>query len=169
MKAPTLILRLPVPARRLAYRLGYEALQAVWLITRPRLEGVKCVIADADRILLVRHSYGRRWWDLPGGTLDRGEPPHRAARREMHEELGLDGVEWEPLGQVVITGRRHTDLLSCFGAELHDPVLELDHGELLEARWFGKGQLPSDRAPQVTAILGHVAALLAQVPPPGSD
>ena len=41
-------------------------------------------------MLLVRHTYGPRAWDLPGGAIKRGEPPIDAARREMDEELGLD-------------------------------------------------------------------------------
>jgi hypothetical protein len=106
MHAAALIMRLPVRVRRLAYRFAYQALQVVWLITQPQLEG----------------------------------------------------VEWEPFGQLVISGRRRTDLLNCFAPELHDPVLALDRGELLEARWFDEERLPSDRSPHVAAILAHVPA-----------
>jgi 8-oxo-dGTP pyrophosphatase MutT (NUDIX family) len=145
---------IPVPIRRLVYRVGYRVLQAVWLITRPHLKGVKCVLTDGGRVLLVRHTYGRRWWDLPGGVIQHGEPPSEAARREMAEELGLKGVDWRLVGEVGVASGRHTDQLHCFCAELPSPALRIDRGELAEARWFAREDLPPDRSPHVEAILG---------------
>lgn len=51
---------------------------------------VDLVIRDNDgRILIVEPKY-KPAWDLPGGMAEANEPPHEAARRELHEELGLD-------------------------------------------------------------------------------
>ncbi len=48
---------------------------------------------DADgKLLLVRqyrHAAGRFLWELPAGSLETGEDPDSAARRECQEELGL--------------------------------------------------------------------------------
>ena len=55
----------------------------------------KRVSADAiirdghGRILLVDPSY-KPDWDLPGGMAEANEPPAKAVRRELREELGLD-------------------------------------------------------------------------------
>ncbi|MBV9416653.1 MAG: NUDIX domain-containing protein, partial [Solirubrobacterales bacterium] len=49
-------------------------------------------------VLLVRHTYGRRSWDLPGGTVRRRELPVDAARREMQEELGCRIEDWVDFG-----------------------------------------------------------------------
>lgn len=58
------------------------------LIT-PAVFGVRGVVEDGQgRILLVRHSY-IGGWHLPGGGVDRGEPPENAVVREMEEEVGL--------------------------------------------------------------------------------
>ena len=145
----------PVPVRRLAYRLGYRALQAVWLFTRPQLNGVKCLITDEDRVLLVRHTYGRGWWDLPGGAIGRGELPRKAAHREMTEELGLQDVDWEPVCQIQVNSSHRRDQLHCFRAELQAPELRLDLGELREARWFRRVELPYDLAPHVIPIVAR--------------
>ncbi|BDX34319.1 NUDIX hydrolase [Mycobacterium antarcticum] len=63
-------------------------------------------------VLLVRrgeHPY-RGWWALPGGHLQHGrESADDAARRELHEEAGLDtesaGVHLEQLGSYSDPGR----------------------------------------------------------------
>ncbi|MDQ4491344.1 NUDIX hydrolase [Sinomonas sp. ASV486] len=48
------------------------------------------VIRDVDgRVLAVKPNY-KEGWLLPGGTVDPGEAPRKAARREGREELGLD-------------------------------------------------------------------------------
>ena len=66
--------------------------------------GAACAIFDDDgRVLLVRHTYGRRNWELPGGVGEAGESPAETASRELLEETslraeldGLTGVYYEP-------------------------------------------------------------------------
>jgi ADP-ribose pyrophosphatase YjhB (NUDIX family)/predicted kinase len=58
---------------------------------------------EEDRVLLVDPTY-KPGWEFPGGVVEPGEPPSRAAVREVAEELGLampDApellvVDWEP-------------------------------------------------------------------------
>lgn len=53
--------------------------------------GGACAIFDFDgRVLLVRHTYGRLNWELPGGGAEPGESPDETAVREVLEETGLD-------------------------------------------------------------------------------
>lgn len=48
-----------------------------------------------DEVLLVsqaRPAIGQATWELPAGLIDAGETPEGAARRELAEEVGLDGT-----------------------------------------------------------------------------
>jgi 8-oxo-dGTP pyrophosphatase MutT (NUDIX family) len=146
---------LPIPLRRLAYRCAYAVLLVYRSVVKPGLHGVKCVLVDGDRILLVRHSYGPNEWDLPGGGLKRNESPMSAARREMKEELGVDIDNWVAIGDVLSRFQRTKSTMYCFRAQLSDPQLTLDRGELLAARWFALDDLPPKRARHVAPILVH--------------
>jgi ADP-ribose pyrophosphatase YjhB (NUDIX family) len=63
---------------------------------------VRAVVLDpAERVLLVRFELpDAAVWATPGGGIEPGEREEDAIRRELGEELGLDGVE---LGPVVWT------------------------------------------------------------------
>jgi 8-oxo-dGTP diphosphatase len=135
------------------YRWGHTALRAYWFVRRPRVQGVKCVLSSGEQILLVRHTYGRREWDLPGGLVKRDEPPIDAARREMHEELGVEIETWVPLGAMQTIVYHRLDNMHCFQAELADPRLTIDRGELAAVGWFTRTGLPPDLSGLVPTIL----------------
>jgi 8-oxo-dGTP pyrophosphatase MutT (NUDIX family) len=125
------------------------------MIAQPHVRGVKCVLTDGDQVLLVRHTYGRRVWDFPGGRLTRGEDPERGANREMHEELGVRDLPWVSLGtmQVRIDGRH--DEMHIFTAEAGGRPLTVDACELAQVRWFDRDRLPSPVADHVPAIVAR--------------
>jgi len=155
---------LPVPVRRLGYRLAYSALRVYWWVFRPRASGVKCILTHRDAVLLVRHTYGPRGWDLPGGSRKRGEEAEATATREMHEELGLSVETWQSLGRLEVVVDHRRDRLYCFQAEVGSlergsPKLVIDHGEIAAAEWFPKADLPRPLGRYTRAILTRLDAL----------
>jgi 8-oxo-dGTP pyrophosphatase MutT (NUDIX family) len=148
---------LPVPLIRFGYRLAYRALRVYWFLFRPEVSGVKCVITDGEQVLLVRHTYGPGDWDLPGGAVKRGEDPASAARREMNEELGVSIDDWRSLGLVSLNVDHRKDQLHCFQAELHEPRIDMDHGELAEFGWFSRDALPGKLGRYTQPILARLA------------
>jgi 8-oxo-dGTP diphosphatase len=75
---------------------------------RPRLlrvHGLTAEIALAivlrdGKVLVARRAAGRHLggaWEFPGGKVEAGEEPEDAARRELHEEAGLEAGVLEPL------------------------------------------------------------------------
>jgi 8-oxo-dGTP pyrophosphatase MutT (NUDIX family) len=149
-------MRLSLQLRRAAIRLAYAGLRTYWFVLRPRIVGVKCVLTHGDDVLLVRHTYGSRSWDLPGGTVRRREVPRDAARREMHEELGRRIEDWTALGELFVNSNHHDDNLHLFQARVDDRELHLNLTELAEASWFPRDALPADLGRYVRPILTRV-------------
>jgi ADP-ribose pyrophosphatase len=57
-------------------------------------------VVDEDHVCLIRNfrvSVGRTLVEIPAGTLEPGEDPHAAARRELAEETGYRANRMEPL------------------------------------------------------------------------
>ena len=137
-------------------RLAYAGLCTYWFVVRPRVVGVKCVLTHGDDVLLVRHTYGHRAWDLPGGTVRRREVPRHAAEREMHEELGRRIEDWISLGELYVNTNHHDDNLHLFQARVENRELELNLTELAEAAWFPRDALPTDLSRYVRTIVKRV-------------
>ncbi|MGI8549327.1 MAG: NUDIX domain-containing protein [Dehalococcoidia bacterium] len=59
----------------------------------PKQLGAAAVIVDeAGRVLLVKHSYGKLNWELPGGGAEADESADETALREVQEETGLQVI-----------------------------------------------------------------------------
>ncbi|MDP5226182.1 MULTISPECIES: NUDIX hydrolase [Arthrobacter] len=69
--------------------LSPESIEYFRTLPRRRVAAGLVIRDDAGRILAVKPNY-KDGWLLPGGTVDAGEAPRNAARREGLEELGLD-------------------------------------------------------------------------------
>jgi 8-oxo-dGTP diphosphatase len=58
------------------------------------------VLQDADGRILLAERTARQispgYWELPGGKVDPGETPDQAARRELHEEIGVQVDALQP-------------------------------------------------------------------------
>jgi 8-oxo-dGTP diphosphatase len=104
------------------------------------------VLVDPDdaSILLVDHLNARLWLP-PGGHVEPGEHPTDTARREAHEELGIDPVLIDPSGRpsfvtVTRTGgvdAGHIDVSLWYLLVGHrDMNLVIDETEFNEARWW---------------------------------
>lgn len=48
-----------------------------------------------------RHGIGKTLNELPSGTIEAGEDPLVAAQRELKEETGYTGAEWQSLGRMI--------------------------------------------------------------------
>ena len=102
--------------KRLFYRLWrllpHRVQDLLIYLAAPKVTlGVLAIIRDRHgRLLLLRHTYRRQAWGLPGGLARRGEPPEEALARELREELGTTARIGPLLHADYSVRRRHLTL-----------------------------------------------------------
>ena len=97
-------------------------------------------IARGDSILLVRQGYGKRYWSLPGGSMEPGESVDQAAVREVKEETGLDVRLTRLVG---IYSKPAEDALAvCFEGEVIGGAFAEATDKVAECRYFPADDLP---------------------------
>lgn len=112
-----------------------------------RHTGAVAVLAlDAeDRILLIRqyrHPAGMTFWEIPAGLLDiGGEPPHRAALRELVEETGQEAGSLRVLLDVFPSPGGSDEAIRIYLAHDVTPVagdeyVRTDEEAEIEVSWF---------------------------------
>ncbi|MCP9221338.1 NUDIX domain-containing protein [Erythrobacter sp. LQ02-29] len=144
---------LPAPLHRLGLRVAYRIRRIYRRVAKPDLNGVAVIVLnDAGHVLLVRHTYGSGDWAVPGGGIDKGEPPADAARREMREELKVDLVDLREIActQEHLAGTTHT--AHIFAARV-DGAVSPDRREIAEHAFFPLAGLPEPMLPLSKARL----------------
>ena len=128
--------------------------------TRPRRKRNRAtlLVTKDGKLLLVRER-GARHWSLPGGGMEKGEPPLTAACRELDEETGLRVLESVFLFDYETPSQHHHVCLLTA-----DGTVELQLKELGDFRWWD-GQAQLSIIPSATEIIdqawveGHLGFL----------
>jgi ADP-ribose pyrophosphatase len=111
------------------------------VVRHPRSVVLLPVTATGGIVLVQQYRYAvNRWlWELPAGSLDPGEEPEAAARRECHEEIGKVAARATLLGSFFPTpGFCDEEMLFYRLDGLSEPTAAaaLDEDELLEPAEF---------------------------------
>jgi len=100
---------------------------------------------DRERIILIRQyrpvirSY---IWELPAGTLDKGEKPPACARRELVEEIGYRASSWSRLGYIYPAPGYTTEKIHIFSAKgLLKVPSRREEDEVIEPRIFTRREI----------------------------
>lgn len=113
----------------------------------PRIEPcIIVLVSKGDEVLLVRHSYrNKNSFVCIAGFIEAGECAEEAVKREVMEETGL------VIKNVRYAGSQSwpfpDQLMLAFYADYESGTFNLQKEELLEAKWFKKGQEPKDLKP----------------------
>jgi 8-oxo-dGTP pyrophosphatase MutT (NUDIX family) len=107
--------------------------------------GVRILIVDERRILLVSHWYAPWAWTLPGGGVNKGETPEEAAIREASEETGLkvNSIAGE-IGTYTGTLGKSDRVTFFYTGDFEGTIAMRPNLEIMARSWFDLDSLPLD-------------------------
>lgn len=119
---------------------------------------------DGTVPLLRQYKHGprRECLTFPGGTIEEGETPLAAARRELLEELGLAADEWQSLGAFVANANQGCHTAHFFLARGCHPVASPNSNDLEDTtvEYFDRTALLAPARLADIGLTSHVALLL---------
>jgi len=98
---------------------------------------VYAVNANSEVLIVRQYRYAADaiCSELPGGVVDPGEEPERAAKRELLEETGHVANRWSYVGKLYANPARQTNSVHIFVAEVLDLAGEQALDESEEIIW----------------------------------
>src|SRR5689334_14208811 len=102
-------------------------------------------VDEKKRILLVKQyrlPAEKYLWEIPAGRLDPGEPPLKAAKRELAEETGYKAREWKKLSSFWVSPGYVSERMTIFLAQdLTQGEATPMEDERIEMEWFTRKQV----------------------------
>jgi len=137
-----------------------------YVVERPDAAIIFPLTGEGEAVLVrqYRPPLERMELGLPAGLVEEGERPEAAARRELLEETGYSGGEWEPLGALASSPSLKDNWAYLFlarGVEEMAPP-DPDEHELVETVRVPVGELLGlIRAGEIVSSSGVAAVMLA--------
>lgn len=98
---------------------------------------------DEDKILLVQDATREEKWTMPGGGLDFQEIVADGMKREVKEEMGVDGKVKKLLG--VFSQQKTPGIVLLFEFELESQEFVVDKNEVQDVKYFSVSELDENR------------------------
>ncbi|MFC3909236.1 NUDIX domain-containing protein [Legionella dresdenensis] len=111
-----------------------------------RTIGVRILLINDNKVLLVKHTYTPGWYTI-GGGVDRGETPAQAIQRELQEETGVTLIGPLQLFSVYYSKNEKRDDYVVFYVAHGCRQEEVYSPEIAEQQWFAFDNLPTDTTP----------------------
>ncbi|MEM9671932.1 MAG: NUDIX hydrolase [Bacteroidota bacterium] len=113
-----------------------QIIEPYYTLEYPNWANVTAITSEREIVLIrqYRHAYGEAILELPGGAVDPGEPEMEAVQRELLEETGYIGENWEEIARVSPNPANHNNLsisFLCLNAR-KTAEQKLDTGEEIE-------------------------------------
>lgn len=140
-----------------ALRAVHSVRKVYWFIVRPTTIGVRGIVVNEQReVLLVRHSYMRGSY-LPGGRVERGETLLSALIRELQAEAGIIVESARVFGAFTNFSEHKSDhiVVFCVDRWRTRPASSI---EISAVSWSPLNHLPEDTSPATRRRLSEFVA-----------
>ncbi len=142
---------------------GGRTIENYYRIEAPDSVLIHAVLPDG-KVMLERqykHCLGRVVLTCPAGGVEAGEAPLEAAKRELLEETGYEGVTWHYLGGFKVDGTRGISRAHLFHTEGLRQVSRPCHGDMeeMELAFLGPDEILRAFQSQEIALLPDLAIL----------
>lgn len=116
-----------------------------YVLEYPDWVNVIAITQDGQMVLIrqYRHGLGQTSFEIVAGVMEPGEEPEVAARRELQEETGYAGGEWQKLMTISQNTSTCTNLTYCYLAIGVESISgqHLDETEDIEVYRFAKEEV----------------------------
>lgn len=130
--------------------------------------GSTVLVIDAQNRLLMMKRSDSGNWGVPGGAMELGETTEETARRELHEETGLEVDELTLFG--VFSGKElyyrypsgeevYNVSIVYLAHDIHGTIKFVD-GEHYDFQYFDLTDLPENVSPPIKPILRKLSETL---------
>jgi ADP-ribose pyrophosphatase YjhB (NUDIX family) len=134
----------------------------------PKIDVRAAVFAD-QQLLMVRERIDGGW-TLPGGWVDVGDTPSRAAERETWEEAGFHVKAFKVIGVYDANRRNPIEVFHAFKIVFQCNILDgapRPSNETSEVRFFAQSEIPTVFSGERTTAR-HIADIFASLRNPDS-
>jgi 8-oxo-dGTP diphosphatase len=117
-------------------------------------DSVVIVVNDKNKILLIKRSKTDEWmplhWSFPGGHIEKGETPYKAAKRELKEETALEAKNIKYAGiRKTKNGKMYIYLCEEFNGDIK---LNYEHSDSMWIKYDDISEL-EDKTPFIKEIV----------------
>lgn len=115
---------------------------------RDAVQGVRVILVDDRRVVLVAHWYAPWVWTLPGGGVNKNEKPEDAAMREAREETGfvVKSIAGE-IGTYVGQWGKGDLVRVYYSGDFEGSLALKPNLEIMARSWFDIDHLPDELSP----------------------
>jgi len=112
------------------------------------IQGVRIILVQDRKVVLVTHWYAPWTWTLPGGGVNKNETPEAAAIRETKEETGFDVKSLAgEIGKYKGTWGRGDMVMVFYTGDFEGSLALTPNIEIMGRSWFDIDNLPEELSP----------------------
>ena len=112
------------------------------------IQGVRIILVQDRKVVLVTHWYAPWTWTLPGGGVNKNETPEAAAIRETKEETGFEVKSLAgEIGKYKGTWGRGDMVMVFYTGDFEGSLALTPNIEIMGRSWFDIDNLPEELSP----------------------